>query len=137
GRVKLLDMGLSFAPGDPEPPDPAIVGGKGYIVGTMDYISPEQARNPVAVGPRSDLYSLGCSLYYALTGTPPFPGGTSKDKIRRQRTIDPAPLTDMNPAVPGKLARVVARLMAKHPTDRPASATEARDLLLPVAAPPA
>jgi serine/threonine protein kinase len=133
GRVKLLDMGLSFAPGDPDAHDPEVVGGKGYIVGTMDYISPEQARNPIEIGPRSDLYSLGCALYYALTGTPPFPGGTSRDKIRRQRTLDPVPVTELNAAVPEKLARIIARLMAKNPDDRPADATEARELLLPLA----
>jgi serine/threonine protein kinase len=121
--------------GEPLPDDPRIVGGKGYILGTMDYIAPEQARNATDVGPHTDLYSLGCALYFALCGTPPFPGGTSKDKIRRQRTLEPAPLSDMNPAVPRRLARVVAKLMAKSPTDRPASATAARELLLPFATP--
>src|SRR4029079_4669921 len=130
GEAKILDLGLALALGEPLPDDPRIVGGKGYILGTMDYIAPEQARNATDVGPHSDLYSLGCALYFALSGTPPFPGGTSKEKIRRQRTIEPAPLSDMNPAVPGRLARVVAKLMAKTPTDRPASASAARELLL-------
>jgi eukaryotic-like serine/threonine-protein kinase len=135
GEAKILDLGLALALGEPLPDDPRIVGGKGYILGTMDYIAPEQARNATDVGPHTDLYSLGCALYFTLSGTPPFPGGTSKDKIRRQRTLEPAPLSDMNPAVPGRLARVVAKLMAKTPTDRPASASAARELLLPFATP--
>jgi serine/threonine protein kinase len=136
GGAKILDLGLALAMNEPLPDDPRIIGGKGYILGTMDYIAPEQARNATDVGPQSDLYSFGCSLYFALSGTPPFPGGTSKDKIRRQRTIDPAPLTDMNPAVPGKLARIVARLMSKDRKDRPVSAAAARELLQPFATPP-
>ncbi len=133
GRAKLLDLGLALVPGEPLPDDPKVVGGRGYIVGTMDYISPEQAANAVAVTPRSDLYSLGCSLYFALTGTPPFPGGTSRDKIRRQRTLEPVPLTELNPAVPPAFARLVARLMAKDAARRPASAAAVRELLLPFA----
>jgi serine/threonine protein kinase len=135
GGAKLLDLGLALVLGEPLPDDPRIVGGKGYILGTMDYIAPEQARNATDVGPHSDLYSLGCALYFALSGTPPFPGGTSKDKIRRQRTIEPAPLSDMNSAIPRKLARVVMKLMAKSPDDRPPSAAAARELLLPFATP--
>jgi serine/threonine protein kinase len=76
GRAKILDFGFAFAPGEPLPDDPSIVGGVGYIVGTMNYISPEQARDAISARPASDLYSLGCSLYCVLTGTPPFPGGT-------------------------------------------------------------
>jgi len=136
GGAKLLDLGLALALGEPLPEDPRIVGGKGYILGTMDYIAPEQARNATDVGPHTDLYSLGCTLYFALSGTPPFPGGTSKDKIRRQRTLDPAPLPDLNPAVSAKLARVVSTLMAKSPADRPRSAAAAREMLLPFAAQP-
>ena len=74
------------------------------------------------------------ALYFALSGTPPFPGGTSKEKIRRQRTIQPAPLSDMNSSI-RKLARVVMKLMAKSPGDRPASAAAAREPLLPFATP--
>lgn len=137
GGAKILDLGLALALGEPLPDDPRIVGGKGYILGTMDYIAPEQARNATDVGPHTDLYSLGCALYFALTGTPPFPGGSSKDKIRRQRTLEPAPIGDMNPAVPPRLARTVSKLMAKTPAERPASAAEARELLLPYATAPA
>lgn len=136
GHAKLFDMGFAFAPGEPLPEDPTIVGGAGYIVGTMDYIAPEQARNAVAATPRSDLYSLGCSLYCVLTGAPPFAGGSAQDKIRRQRTLEPIPIPLVNSAVPAEFVRVVERLMAKRPEDRPASATAARELLLPFATAP-
>lgn len=135
GHSKILDLGLAVVPGEPIPDDPRVLGGKGYILGTMDYIAPEQARNALDVSPRSDLYALGCSLYFALSGTPPFPGGTSLEKIRRQRHVPPPPLEDMNPAVPHRLNRLVERLMAKNPEDRPASALEVREKLLPFATP--
>jgi serine/threonine protein kinase len=136
GRAKLLDLGFAYRPGEPLPDDPTIVGGAGYIVGTMNFISPEQARDATAARPASDLYSLGCSIYYALTGTPPFPGGTAKDKIRRQLTMKPTPIADLNPEVPAEFVRIVERLMAKNPGDRPPTGTAARELLLPFAVPP-
>jgi serine/threonine protein kinase len=137
GKAKLLDFGLAFAPGEPLPDDPSVVGGKGYIVGTMDFIAPEQAGDAVAARPASDLYSLGCSLYFALTGTVPFPGGSSQDKIRWQRNFDPVPLAELNPDLPRELVHVVERLMTKSPADRPANAAAARELLLPFATVPA
>ena len=127
GRAVILDLGLAFAPGEPLPADPAIAGGKGYIVGTMDYLAPEQARHATAVGPAADLYGLGCTLYFALTGKPPFPAPDIKQKVRRHR-LDPVPVA---PGVPAEFAALVASLMAKTPTERPASAADVRDLLLP------
>lgn len=137
GQGKILDFGLSLIPFDPRAFDPTVIGGKGYIVGTMDYISPEQAKNATAVTPRSDLYALGCSLYFALTGSPPFPGGTSKDKIRWQRTQEPLPLKDLNPSVPLEFAEIVKVLMAKEPAQRPASASAVREMLQEWATAPA
>src|SRR5262249_50772917 len=134
--TKILDLGLALVPGEPVPDDPRVLGGKGYILGTMDYIAPEQARNAMDVSQRTDLYSLGCSLYFALSGTPPFPGGTSLEKIRRQRHIPPPPLEDMNTKIPSRLNRLVERLMAKNPEERPATAAEVRERLLPLATPP-
>jgi serine/threonine protein kinase len=128
--AKLLDFGLAIRTGEVLPEDPAILGGPGYTLGTMDYIAPEQANNATAVTPASDLYALGCSLYFALAGCPPFPGGTAAEKIRRHRSDSPPPIRRLNPAVPIELARVVTRLMAKQPSDRYASADELRRDLL-------
>jgi serine/threonine protein kinase len=127
GRAVLLDLGLAFAPGDPLPADPAIAGGRGYIVGTMDYLAPEQAKDSTKVGPAADLYGLGCSLVCALTGAVPFPADGTKQKVRRHRSDAPP---DM-PNVPPDFARIVFGLMAKSPAQRPASAARVRELLLP------
>ena len=80
GHAKILDLGLALAVDEQLPLDRSIVGGQGYVVGTMDYIAPEQVENPTAIDARADLYALGCSMYFTLTGQPPFPGGTSREK---------------------------------------------------------
>jgi serine/threonine protein kinase len=131
GRAKVLDLGLAMLMGETLPNDPAIVGGQGYVLGTMDYIAPEQTTDATNVGPWSDLYAVGCSLYFALTGAPPFPGGTSQQKIKWHRSEAPPPVNLLNPNVPAEFARLVERLMAKRPEDRPDSAAAVRGLLLP------
>ena len=105
GRAKLLDFGFALVRGEPAPTDPTVLGGPGYTLGTMDYLAPEQSADPTAVGPAADLYSLGCSLYFAVTGCPPFPGGTPQDKIRWQRTADAAVGVADQPDRPGRLRR--------------------------------
>lgn len=127
GDAVILDLGLALMPGEPLPEDPAIAGGRGYVVGTMDYLAPEQATNAVDVGPGADLYSLGCTLFFALTGAPPFPAEDTKQKIRRHRADPPPSL----PHVPSKFASLVAQLMAKSSEKRPGSASEVRELLQP------
>jgi serine/threonine protein kinase len=129
GRAKLLDLGLAIMVGEELPDDPAILGTRGYVLGTMDYIAPEQTTDPTAVGPAADLYALGCSLYFTLAGLPPFPGGTPKQKIRWQRAEEPPPLAQFNPAVPDELLALVRSLMAKKPEDRPASADALHEAL--------
>jgi serine/threonine protein kinase len=119
-HAKVLDLGLALLTGEEAEYD--VVGGHGYILGTMDYIAPEQTTNPAGVDHRSDLYSLGCTLYFALTGQPPFPGGTSRDKIRRQRMEMPVPLSTLRPDLPPSFVAFVERLMHKDPERRPASA---------------
>jgi serine/threonine protein kinase len=122
GRAVLLDLGLAYAPGEVLPEDPAVVGGRGYVVGTMDYLAPEQARDAVAVGPAADLYGLGCALYLALSGSLPYPAEGVKEKLRRHRRDPVPPVT----AAPPEFAHFVQRLMAKHPEERPASAEAVR-----------
>jgi serine/threonine protein kinase len=131
GHAKLLDLGLAMLIDEALPVDPTIVGGEGYILGTMDYIAPEQTTDATAVGPRSDIYALGCSIYHAVCGMPPFPGGTSKQKIQWQRTETPPPPQSINPAVPPAFAKLIQQCMAKNPLDRPASAGAVRSLLAP------
>jgi serine/threonine protein kinase len=119
-HAKVLDLGLALSHG--ETGDALIVGGQGYIVGTMDYIAPEQTLDAVKVDARSDIYSLGCTLYFALSGQPPFPGGTSREKVMRHRNEKPTALADLVPSMPGGFVALVERMMAKDPANRPPSA---------------
>jgi serine/threonine-protein kinase len=88
------------------------------IVGTADYLSPEQATNANAVDIRSDLYSLGCSLYFLLTGQPPFPDGALMQKILLHQQGEPIPIEEFRNDVPQGVRAIVKRLMAKRPDDR-------------------
>ncbi len=101
GRAKLVDMGLArrFERGG----DHGLTQ-SGMTLGTFDYISPEQARDPRDVDVRSDLYSLGCTLFHMLTGRPPFPGGTVLQKLIQHQEEAPADVRTLNPAVPVELA---------------------------------
>ena len=130
GRAKILDLGLALLMGEELPSDRTIVGGEGYILGTMDYIAPEQGADATDVGPWSDLYALGCSLYFTVAGVPPFPGGTARQKIRWHRTEPAPPVRSLNPAVPEAFAALIEKLLAKRPADRPRSAEDLRNQLL-------
>ncbi|MGL4552232.1 MAG: serine/threonine-protein kinase, partial [Gemmataceae bacterium] len=132
GTVKVLDMGLVRSHHAAAGADPLTA--RGAMLGTIDYMSPEQANDASAVDRRADLYSLGCTLYHLLTGRPPFPGGLPLDKILRHQTETPPPLRDARPGVPPALDAVVARLMAKRREHRFATAAEAADALAPFAA---
>jgi serine/threonine protein kinase len=128
-HAKVLDLGLALIQGELAT-DRAVVGGQGYVVGTMDYIAPEQVDDAAKVDARSDIYSLGCVLYFALTGRPPFPGGDTRQKITRHRTEEPTPIRELNPAVPPAFAAFLGRMMSKSPVERPASCDEVRVELL-------
>ena len=128
-HAKLLDLGLALLEGE-ENYDREVVGGEGYIVGTMDYIAPEQTYDACAVDGRADQYALGCTMYFALTGRPPFPGGASKERILRHRSDEAALVTERNPEVPARFAEIIHRLMAKKPEQRYESAEVIRKELL-------
>lgn len=116
-HAKLLDLGLAIMQGESVSAR-EVVGGQGYVVGTMDYIAPEQTEDAAGVDPRSDIYALGSTLYFALTGRPPFPGGTLLEKLQRHRNEEPLPVEQLNPRVPSGFCRLVRRMMAKKPNDR-------------------
>jgi serine/threonine protein kinase len=129
-HAKVLDLGLAIVQGE-APAEREVIGGRGYVVGTMDYIAPEQAEDAAKVDPRSDIYALGCTLYFALTGQPPYPGGTALEKIQRHRGEDPVPVPQLNAAVPPAFIGLVRKMMAKDPEQRFATAAEVQDKLLP------
>jgi serine/threonine protein kinase len=111
GRAKLVDMGLArrFEHGDHHG-----LTQSGMTLGTFDYISPEQARDPRDVDVRSDLYSLGCTIFHMLTGRPPFPEGTVLQKLLQHQEEPPPDVRTLNPNVPPDLAAILIKLMAKN-----------------------
>ncbi|HJZ56495.1 MAG TPA: serine/threonine-protein kinase, partial [Gemmataceae bacterium] len=116
GRAKIVDMGLAR-----HLESGSVNGGvtqSGVTLGTFDYISPEQALDPRRADVRSDIYSLGCAFYHALTGRPPVPEGTAAKKLHAHQHIDPLDPRALNPAIPDELAAVLARMMAKDPDRR-------------------
>jgi eukaryotic-like serine/threonine-protein kinase len=134
GHAKVLDLGLALAVDEELPADKRIVGGQGYVVGTMDYIAPEQVDDPTKVDFRADVYALGCSLYFALTGQPPFPGGTSIEKMQRHRVEVPDGIHELNPTVPTEFNKLVELMMEKNPVYRYPNMASVRAALLPWAA---
>ena len=88
------------------------------VVGTADYVSPEQACNANTVDIRGDIYSLGCSLYYLLTGQAPFPDGSLMHKVMQHQTAEPRPIESFRTDVPGGVTAIVKRMMAKQPEHR-------------------
>lgn len=121
GRTKLTDLGLAFFAADsgqlPNKPK--------HIVGTADFLAPEVIVSPSEVRSISDVYSLGCTLYYAVTGKVPFPGGDTADKLRRQLDEVPIPAQRLNPVLEPDFLSVVEAMMQKRPEDRLANAAEA------------
>jgi serine/threonine protein kinase len=115
GRVKLVDLGLARNL-DPEADQELTV--TGTTLGTFDYISPEQARNPRNVDIRSDIYSLGCTLFHMLTGSPPYPHGTNIEKLLQHSTGQPRDPAELNPRISPRLSLVVQRMMAPNVNDR-------------------
>ena len=90
----------------------------GMLIGTPRYMSPEQAGGAAEIDGRSDLYSLGCTLFEMLAGQPPFTGPSPEAVIRQHLAADPPPVTNYRPAVPRHLAGTIARALAKAPADR-------------------
>lgn len=119
GRAKLVDMGLARLDADDR--SSADLTASGVTLGTFDYISPEQALDPRDADVRSDIYSLGCTLYFMLTGQPPFPLGTPLQKLLHHHSEKPPDPRELNRGVPEELAGMVQRMMAKDPARRPAT----------------
>ncbi|MGF1577900.1 MAG: serine/threonine protein kinase [Gemmataceae bacterium] len=115
GNLKVLDLGLVSIPADA---DPLTLHQKDIVLGTADYVAPEQAMDPHHVDIRADIYSLGAVFYFILTGTLPFPGKSIAKKLLAHQTLEPQPIRELVPEVPRKLQAIVQKMMAKDPDER-------------------
>ena len=114
GNVKVTDLGLALQTTDED----ERVTRDGTTVGTIDYMAPEQARDSRATSVRSDIYSLGCTFYYLLTGVSPFAGGDVAQKLRRHAIEPPPDLRKVRPEASTQLSRLIQKMMAKTPAAR-------------------
>jgi serine/threonine protein kinase len=112
GVVKILDFGLARLA---ERPQQGGLTQESVTMGTPEYIAPEQASDARQADIRSDIYSLGCTLYALLGGRPPFSGETAMQIILAHIAVPPPPLRELRPEVPEELAAVVAKMIAKEP----------------------
>jgi serine/threonine protein kinase len=131
--VKILDFGLAKAANE------AIRGSSltavGQFLGTLEYMAPEQARDATVADSRSDIYSLGCTLFFLLTGSPPFRGSLI-EVLRSHESTSPESVHVLRGDVPHEVDSLVAKMLSKHPEDRFASAEEIADALLAFSEPP-
>lgn len=134
GGVKIIDMGLARFSGDEE----AVLTTRHdeVVLGTPDYMALEQAIDPHSADIRADIYSLGATFYFCLTGHKPFPGGTAAQKLIWHQTRQPEPIRQLQPTVPEGLAALIERMMAKDPSQRPQTPQEVADALAPYTAEP-
>src|SRR5947208_7664406 len=111
GVVKILDFGLAkltAAKGQPG------LTTKDVVMGTPEYIAPEQARDTASADIRADIYSLGCTLFYLLTGRPPFAGETPIEVMTKYLTDVPPAVAELRPDVPAELSALIGRMLTKE-----------------------
>ena len=130
GVVKLLDLGLAALQADDAEPEK-------HVVGTAEYLAPEQAVLSAPSSVRADIYSLGCSFYFLLTGRAPFESESLAEVLLKHQTIPPPALQTLRDETPAELAEICSKMMAKNPADRFASAAEVREKLSSWLQPPA
>jgi serine/threonine protein kinase len=140
GVIKILDMGLSRAFGGEDEELTKKYDGSS-VLGTADYIAPEQALHVSEVDIRADIYSLGATFYFLLTGRAPFEKATVTQKLMFHQMKDPDPVSQVRPEVPVEMSQIVATMMAKNPNERfqvPAEIVEALApwTATPIPAPP-
>lgn len=138
GQLKILDFGLARLgrlPGDDRPATALRLTALGTVLGTPDYLAPEQARDSRSADIRSDIYSLGGTLYFLLAGHPPFPTGTPYEKVFSHLENAPMPLQTRRPETPAEVIRILERMMAKDPTARFQTPAEVAEALAPFTKP--
>jgi tRNA A-37 threonylcarbamoyl transferase component Bud32 len=121
-EVKILDLGLARRTATRASDQDASLTTAGAVLGTLDYLAPEQADDAGRADARSDLYSLSCTFYHLLTGRPPFAHCARLDKLAAHARDNPSPVQELRPEVPKAIAAVVHQLLAKDPAERYSSA---------------
>jgi uncharacterized protein (TIGR03067 family) len=128
GTVKILDLGLALTADDDEEAGLTKAHDE-KVLGTADYLAPEQSKDSHAANPRSDLYSLGCTLYFLLVGRAPFAKGTVVERIKAHWNEPPPNLLDDRPDAGSTIVDLYYRLLEKHPDARPQSASEVAETI--------
>jgi serine/threonine protein kinase len=127
GQVKILDFGLARLASETRAdlaagPGPGVRGNAltnlGDVMGTPDYMAPEQAQDASQADIRADIYSLGCTLYFLLTGQTPYSPGTARAKLLAKQTVAPQPITKWRGDLPAALVQVIEKMMARDPGQR-------------------
>ena len=134
GVVKVLDLGFGELVGQTAPAIDPYDTDLGVVVGTTDFMSPEQVKQR-PIDARSDLFSLGCTMYRLLTGNYAFPGVTREDRLIKRIKERHHPITEVRPGLPERLVAIVDRRLAIQPNDRFGSAAEAAETLEALIAP--
>lgn len=116
GNLKVADMGLALF--EVDSPDRHTSDGDTSILGTVDYLAPEQAWDSRKVDRRADIYSLGCTLYFMITGRPPFGKGTLPQRLAKHQTAQAVPFNQIRPDCPAAIWNLCQKMMAKKPQDR-------------------
>jgi serine/threonine protein kinase len=130
GTIKILDLGLAHFFGD-DVGKSAHRREIAHVIGTADYVAPEQAIDSAKVDIRGDIYSLGVTFFFLLTGRSPYKDGSLSQKLIWHQISSPTPVAELRPDVPRKLAALLERMMAKDPNQRFQTPAELMDALSP------
>lgn len=127
-HIKILDLGLARLEGDEHSNGLTRIG---VVIGTPEFLSPEQAKNSSTVDTRTDIYSLGCTFHFLLTGTPPFRGNSAGETLIKHQTAPIPILETLRPDAPPQLGLVVRRMLAKKSEERYQTANDLINALAP------
>lgn len=132
GLVKVLDLGIVRVAGGSEL---TIRRSSRHILGTADYLAPEQAINSHTVDSRADIYALGGTLYFMLAGHPPYPDGGPQEKVRNKQEFDPPPIHHLRPDISPQLSAIIQKMLVRDPRQRYRTPIMAAEAMSPFAFP--